>query len=293
MRPKDENNSSLSVIPCQKNRNLEKLVREYAEVLKVDAHRLGQHGLSERDFYDSGLFRGVIERIRGQFSSTMKEKRAFIRAVLNHMQDRGFIENWEPRGQANRHDYMVTLQGGKMAGIEAKGCLDGNNTLIFQRPDEAQEFVIWSLCTNRAGDPQRNAWSGVHTRLSADIIDKKVKVDGLIIWDWICGTLGRPCPKLNVENRLTPVAQYKLTPPCIYVFPGTIPSPRNNPRPAAQSLDEVSILKAFHDCFGGLDEEVNYVDFEVEHREADTVRRSRVRRAGGQIESGWTAIKRS
>jgi hypothetical protein len=285
--------SSLIVIPCQKNRDLQKLIREYAEVLKTDAHTLGAHGLSERDFYDSGLFRGVIERVRGQFSSTMREKRDFVKNVLNYMQDRGFIQNWDSTGQANRHDYVVTMPTGRVAVIELKGCLDGNNTNIFERPAQAQEFVIWSICTNRGADPQKNTWSGIHTRLSAEIIEHKKVVDGLIVWDWICGTLGRPCPKLQTEERLTPVAQYQLTPPCIYIFPATVPSPRNNPHPVAQSLDDVQLLKAFHQCFAGRDDEVNYVDFEVEHQDAETMRLTRIRRAGDQVESGWTAIRRT
>jgi hypothetical protein len=55
----------------------------------------------------------------------------------------------------------------------------------------------------------------------------------------------------------------------------------------------VQILKAFHECFGGRDDEVNYVDFEVQHDEAETVRLSRVRWAGKQIESGFTPIRRA
>lgn len=291
---KDKDQSGITVIPCEQNRDLQKLIHEYAEVLKTDAHTLGSHGLSERDFYDSGLFRGVIERIRGQFSSTMREKREFTRDVLNYMEDRGFIENWDSTGQANRHDYLITLPTGRLSAIELKGCLDGNNTNIFERPAQAEKFIIWSICTNPGADPQGNAWSGIHTRLSAEIIERKQVVDGVIIWDWICGTLARPCPKLEgLSDRLTPVAHYQLTPPCIYVFPSTIPSARNNPNPVAQSLDDVPLLKAFHECFGGRDGELNYVDFEVEHREADTVRRTRVRREGSQIESGWTAIRRA
>jgi hypothetical protein len=82
----------MSVIPCQSNRELRAKIEAFVEVLKTDAHKLGAHGLSEREFYDSGLFRGSIERIRGQFSATMSEKRSFVRHVLNHMQDRGFIQ---------------------------------------------------------------------------------------------------------------------------------------------------------------------------------------------------------
>jgi len=77
-------------------------------------------------------------------------------------------------------------------------------------------------------------------------------------------------------------------------MPATIASTRNNPRPIAQSLDEVHLLKAFHECFHGRNDEVNYVDFEIEHNGADTERLTRIRR-GGEVarESGFTPIQRS
>ena len=285
----------MSVIPCHRNEKLQELIVDYVEALKTEAHKLGNHGLSEEEFYNSGLFRGAIERARGQFSATMRAKREFARDVLNYMQDKKCIEEWEGAGENNRHDYVVRLNGGRVCAIELKGCLDGNNTNIFERPPNAQEFIIWSLCTNSGADPRLNAWSGIHTRLSAEIISRQQRVDGLIVWDMVCGTVGRPCPKLE-ENpqRITAVSHFMLPPPCIYVFPGTIASPRNNPRPVAQSLEEVQILRAFHRCFGGVDEEVNYVDFEVEHRGAETLRKTRIRR-GGQVahESEATAIRRA
>lgn len=285
----------MSVIPCQQNKDLRKLIEEYAEVLKTESHKLGAHGLNEKDFYQSGLFRGAIERVRGQFSSTMREKREFCAHVLNYMQDKGFIADWESAGESNRHDYVVRFSSGRVAVIELKGCLDGNNTNIFERPAHAQEFVVWSVCTNLGADPRKNAWSGIHTRLSAEIIARQQRVDGLIVWDMVCGTVGRPCPKIaNAPERVTALAHYQLPPACVYVFPATIPSPRNNPRPVAQSLDDVQLLKAFHDCFGGRPEEVNYVDFEVEHNGAETMRTTRVRRDGVVArESEPTPIRRS
>lgn len=36
----------MKVIPCEKNADLERQVREFAEALKEDAHTLGSHGLS-------------------------------------------------------------------------------------------------------------------------------------------------------------------------------------------------------------------------------------------------------
>jgi hypothetical protein len=78
------------------------------------------------------------------------------------------------------------------------------------------------------------------------------------------------------------------------VFPATIPSPRNNPHPQAQAIDDVQILKAFNDCFGSKSEEINYVTFEVQHRGAETMRTTRVQRAGiTERESSATAIQRA
>ncbi|MDX2030857.1 MAG: hypothetical protein SF339_09330 [Blastocatellia bacterium] len=284
----------MSIIPCNKNEELREQIEAYAERLKVEAHKLGAHGLDENEFYNSGLFRGAIERIRGQFSATMREKREFVRHILNYMADRQFIASWDSAGESNRHDYTVTLNSGKISVIELKGCLDGNNTTIFERPAQAQEFTIWSICTNTAADPRHNAWSGIHTRLSADIISRSIIVDGLIIWDMACGTIGRPCPKVVSDPaRLTEVGPYRLPPPCLYLFPATIPHPRNNPAPEAQPLQNVEFLAALHECFHGHADEVNYVDFEVEYRGKDRVRKTRIRRDGiVQRESKATSIRR-
>jgi hypothetical protein len=157
----------MSIIPCEQNAALREQIEQYSDILKVEAHKLGAHGLSEQEFYNSGLFRGAIERVRGQFSATMREKREFVRHVLNYMQDQKVILEWESAGDANRHDYSVRLPTGRVAIIETKGCLDGNNTNIFERPAHAHEFIVWSICTNPGADPRHNAWSGIHTRCSA------------------------------------------------------------------------------------------------------------------------------
>lgn len=285
----------MSIIPCKQNEDLREKIEEYADVLKTEAHTLGDHGLTEEEFYNQGLFRGAIERIRGQFSSTMREKRDFVKNVLNHMQDEGYIDDWESAGESNRHDYSVKLSSGKTAIIELKGCLDGNNTNIFERPPHAEEFIIWSVCTNPGADPQHNAWSGIHTRLSAEIIYREQRVDGVIMWDMFCDKICRVCPKIvDDPRRVTNIGPDELPPPCLYVLPATIPSPRNNPNPPSQRLEDVQLLQAFHRCFSGADEEVNYVDFEVAYRGTDLTRTTRVVRNGiEQRKSNPTAIKRS
>lgn len=278
----------MKVIPCERNAALRERVDSFAEVLRTEAHTLGSHGLSEVDFYQGGVFRGAIERLRGQFSADMKAKRHFVARVLELMQDRELIRDWQSAGGKNRYDYSVTMPSGRVAVIELKGCLDGNNTVIFERPAHAHEFLIWSVCSNPSGDPQRNVWSGIHTRLSAEIIDKGKQVDGLIVWDWLCGTIGRPCPKLaHNQSRVTPVAQYKLTPPCIYLFPSTVPSARNNPDPDPHQLDRVEFLQAIHTCFGGTDEEINRVRFAVTYRGNELMRTTTIER-NGQVEAAST-----
>lgn len=107
----------MSVIPCVQDQEFREKIKEFAEILKTESHALGSHSLSEREFYDSGLFRGAIERIRGQFSASMGEKREFVKYVLNHMQDGNYIAGWESAGHANRHDYSVSLNSGKTAVI--------------------------------------------------------------------------------------------------------------------------------------------------------------------------------
>lgn len=283
------------IIPCIQNPKLKKEINEFAEVLKSQSHTLGNHGLDEKDFYQGGLFRGAIERIRGQFAATMKHKRELVALILNHMVENGAIKNWSSTGGTGRYDYQITLNSERIAIIELKGCLDGNNTNIFTRPVQADEFVIWSLCQNQGADPRANAWSGIHTRLSAEVIDRNQVVDGLIIWDMYCGTISRPCPKLlNNQLRITKVGSFELPPPCIYLFPATVPHPIHNSEPKPQSINEVEILKAFHKTFKGHDKELTEVYLEVKNIEKGMIRITKLVRDHQEIiKSEPTLLKRT
>lgn len=283
----------MSIIPCEQNRRLRRQIESLAETLKTEAHTLGDHGLDEKEFYNSGLFRGAVERIRGQFSATMRGKREFAQHVLNHMEDQASIAGWDVTDDSSRNDYLVRLNTGRQAVIDLKGCLDGNNTNIFERPPYADEFIIWSVCTNPGGDPRRNAWSGIHTRLSAEMVSRNQQVDGVIVWDMVCGTIGRPCPKvMAVPERLTELGPFRTPPPCIYLFPASVPS-LAQPLADAQPLSAVELLAAFHTCFGGRDQELNCVSFEVGGTGADLLRKTTVRRDGIIVqESEMTAIRR-
>ena len=283
----------MNVIPCLQDPDLKAKIEEFAEILRTKAHELDASGRTEEEFFESGLFRGAIERIRGQFSATMRDKREFVKLVLNHMQDAGYIKNWESSGESNRHDYTVVMNDGRISAVELKGCLDGNNTTIFERPANAQEFVLWSICSNPNADPRHNVWSGIHTRLSTKVIADQVQVDGLVVWDWLCGSDTRPCPKLaGGQSRLSTLGQYRVPPPCIYLFPRTVPNVRSNPTPQAHDLKDVSFLSALHQCFLGQNDELSFVQLTVANKKNSVVRTTTVSRAGAvQKQSAATPIR--
>ncbi len=282
------------VTPCEPNSEIRKRIEEFAEELKTQAHLIGTHGLTESEFYESGLFEGTIERLRGQKSATMWQKRQFVTLVLNYMQDQGHIADWEEAGAANRHDLTITLPNERLAVIELKGCLDGNNTNISDRPPHAEEFVTWSLCQNKTSNLRKGVWSGIHTRMGADIVDLEKRHDGLIVWDWVCNTIARPCPKIEKQNeRLTELGAHALPPPCLYAFPATAPSPRNNPKPQLRDPRDVEILAAFYNCFGGVPEELNSVEIEAKNQDANLMRKTSIVRDGEVVQtSKFSAIKR-
>lgn len=287
--------TQLPIIRCRLLPETRTAVHEFAEALREFAPALGTHGMDEQTFWDSGLFHGAIERLRGQQAASMGPKREFIAEILEFLKQAGRIKTWVIAGGGDRHDYEVVLLDDTVTAIEAKGCLDGNNTNIFQRPPNADEFIIWSLCQNSGADPRHNAWSGIHTRLSAETIHRRQQVDGLIIWDMVCGTLGRICPKLKADaNRATAVGRRKLPPPCIYLFPRTIPEPRNNPKPRCWRLEQVKFLKILHEAFKGDAEDVTEVRIEADMDGATVRRTTRLVRNGVEITASQpTPVKRA
>lgn len=284
------------VILCELSRDTKDLIDDYVEALKAKAPSIGRrrHGMNKNEFWRSGLFRAAIEQLRGTQAATIHEKRKFVENVLGFLKKQSKITDWKFSGSGERHDYEVHI-GNRICVIEAKGCLDGNNTNIFQRPANADEFIIWSLCQNPGSDPRHNAWSGIHTRLSAEIIHRKERVDGLIIWDMLCGTKGRVCPKLTGKpERATEIDGIQVPPPCLYLFPRTIPDARNNPKPACWDIDDVKFLKILYDAFRCDAQDVVKIGIEVRMSGPNVERKTIWERDGIIVtKSKWTEIKRA
>jgi len=286
---------SSEILPCQLSAEAENRVRDYAKALMANAHKIGDHGLDKETFEQSGIFRSAIERIRGTISASMKEKRSFVAGILDFLTTKGYIKQWKSAESSDRHDYEVRCLDGRITAIETKGCLDGNNTNIFVRPPNADEFIVWSLCQNAAADPRHNAWSGIHTRLGAEMIASGQKIDALIIWDMLCGTIGRPCPKLMKDpQRSIKVGRYQVPPPCIFLFPKSIPDPRNNPSPKPLNLEEVSFAAVLSHAFGCFPKEIRSVRINARRDGADLTRQTLIEAEGEVLtESKWTKLRRS
>ena len=211
----------------------------------------------------------------------------------NHLQDNEHIVDYEEADSAVRYDFTVETSKGVFTAIAAKGCLDGNNTNVFERPEGVSEFLIWSIYTNPGADPRRNTWSGIHTRLGTEVIERQQLVDGVVIWDWRCGTMGRPCPKLQADpSRTTPVGQWLLVPPCIYLMPSQVPGP-DAPRPTSSRIDDLPLLQALHVAFRGVKDELNEVKVEYQENRGTVARKTTVRRNGAiERTSDLTALRR-
>jgi hypothetical protein len=284
------------IIACSRAADMEQRVTAYVEALKEAAFGIGDHGFeSERAFWESGLFDSAIEKLRGSKAAARSAKQGFIQLVLEHMRERGLVSRFKFAGDGERHDWEVDMPDGRKCVIEAKGCLDGNNTNIFERPANADEFLIWSLCQNKGADPRHNAWSGLHTRLSAEVVHKRQVVDGVIIWDMLCGN-ARECPKLAVdEARATTLASGKsVPPPCIYLFPRSIPDPRNNPNPRPWELSDQRFLAALSKAFHGDANDVVKVEIAVQMGGAHVERKCTFVSNGRTLaETNWTPIARA
>lgn len=207
----------------------------------------------------------------------------------------------------------MELADASAVAVEAKGCGDGNNMAIWDRPAWAEEFVIWSLCPESLQHhPGHGVWSGISTRLAPKIIAEKQLVDAFVLYDPRCGSALRPCPKpygvYGLRSHATEVVGQDevggvggkdwMPPPSIYLFPRTIPQAPTNPKPAAHTPASCKFASALLAGFGVPSEAmplmVSTVDIEVELRGDGTYRRVLLRHGQNDIatDSGWLRVRR-
>ncbi len=218
---------------------------------------LERFGITSDDY--ELAFQSAVQSIRGTFAATMASKRRFHEALFEHMRREGQIRSWAFVGTGRSQDYRVTLSPGYEVGIEAKGCPDGNNIRIWTRPSWAREFVIWSQCTDSLEhDPGHGIVSGI-SRLYRKALIEGQHVDAFIFFDGRCGTGVRQCPKSfgatgALRSRATDFSGQEgrewIPPPCIYLFPPTVPHALSNPNPAPHDPMSCRFAGALLTAFG-------------------------------------------
>lgn len=111
----------------------------------------------------------------------------------------------------------------------------------------------------------------------------------------LCGTKGRPCPKISLDlDRATQLSGKDVPPPCLYLFPKSIPDPRNNPNPKTHKIGEVLFIERLYACFKCRLDDVVEVKVEAKMQGNDVLRRTIYLRQNVQIkESRWTKLKRA
>ena len=266
--------------------------------------------------YDD-LLKMAVESMRGTQSADPKAKRRFIKAVLDRMVETKVIAEWAFIGSGGRQDYRVKMPDGSFVAIEAKGCGDGNNMTIWDRPAWAKEFVIWSLCPESLQhQPGHGVWSALSTRLAPKLIHEQTPVDAFIYYDQRCGSDIRPCPKAygihgrrhqatDIEGQEAPAAEGGgygrdwLPPPSIYLLPQTVPQAIHNESPSPHSVDTCrfarAVLEAFNVPASAMPGLVSRVFIQVRQDQHGVFRRVAVHHgesAEPAFQSRWTLLRR-
>ena len=258
---KIEAESANDTLPCRhgfQKESVEAAKRVLTQLATDHPEILSDAGIHPSEW--TPLLRAAIESMRGTASATGTDKRRFIKAILQHCQQRDLINSWEFIGSGGRQDYRVVLKDKTQVAVEAKGCPDGNNTNIWDRPSWADEFVVWCLCPESlAHDPGRGVWSGIATRLLPKVAAEHKVVDAFVFWDGRCGTALRRCPKdYGVDNGLRATAtdlpgqagkEDWLPPPCIYMFPKSWPTVPHNREPAIHTISSCKFSHMLLDAF--------------------------------------------
>jgi hypothetical protein len=256
------------------------------------------------------LLNSAIQSIRGTVSAASSDKKRFIEAILYHMQSERQVTRWEFEGSAGRNDYRIELPRGRLVAVEMKGCPDGNNMTIWERPSWADEFVIWSQCPESLSpQPGRGVWSGISTRLIPKMIVEQSQVDALVFFDGRCGSAIRRCPKpfgvqgplrraaTDIEGHKTPT---HTPPPCIFLFPRTLPHVRSNRTPPTHDLATCRFAAALLAAFGvpkaDANGQVHWVKLELTLDESGEYRRTSVGTGldndSPTVAGAWEKIKR-
>lgn len=232
------------MLPCTTSQDTSRQIKAAMELLRnlhtLHPEILIEHGITPELYLDGLVFKSAVESIRGTFSaSSQKGREAFVNSVLLAMKSRLMIEEFQHTSAVERCDFRVQITADYMAGIEVKGG-EGNSIQISVRPDEAQEFAIWSHLDGSLQHPPSAGAHKVIGRILNQMRAEKKQVDVLFIRDRLCNTTFRPCPKyFKGEYAESPLG----VAPDIFLFPSTVSS-------ATNTFDSLRLPRLMLELFG-------------------------------------------
>ena len=183
-------------------------------VVKDEAY-LRSKGLTCNEF--SSAFPAAVERIRGSWAASNRDRRDFAELVVRHLAETGAVRGYSVPRYGDSTVYRLVLNSGKQIGLIQKGCPDGaHSSTRWERPPWADELYLWWLCSSLNSEPGEHVWKGVGRVRKKVAQETHNQLDGIIFYNSMCGTAERPCPK---TSRVTTTSGVELPPPCIYVFP--------------------------------------------------------------------------
>jgi len=185
------------------------------EVVAQDEAYLQSKGISLNEF--NRAFPAAIEKIRGSWAASNKDRRDFALRTIEHLADSGVIRGYDTPKYGDSTIYRLELNDGKKIGIIQKGCPDGaHSSTKWERPPWADELYLWWLCSSLKLEPGEHIWKGVGRLQKKVAKEANNQLDGIIFYNDKCGSAERPCPK---ASRVITASGDELPPPCIYSFP--------------------------------------------------------------------------
>ena len=162
----------MTVIPCERDAGCRAEIERFAEVLKTQAHRLGDHGLDEKDLLQCRRSCAAPSRWSAASISATMRGQARVRAA--RAEPPGGRRLTSPDWDRTRPGRARRLHGPPQQRPprrhRSQGLPGRQQHHDLRAAAEADEFIVWSVCTNVGADPEANAWSGVHSRLGAEMI---------------------------------------------------------------------------------------------------------------------------
>jgi hypothetical protein len=242
------------------------------------------------DEWDRCLYSAAIESERGSRAATMKKKKAFLGKIFRKLKAEGHIHEWTWVGGKGRHDYDLHLPDGRIVGIEAKGCLDGNSSTIFDRPSYVDEFYVISMAGGTASNTLKNLRSGLN-RITVELISRRKKLDGVLLWDEH-GSAGRAISGIT-DLPSTDIDGEAFLPPAVFAFPRVMPHPDSVRSSVGQDGQGLTLVEMICKCFALPNDLVRQVDVDLRGELGSLSRKIRVRNGlETEWESRWTPIRR-